>query len=479
MKLWPSKREAVEVEERTDFSSLNFQEWASFFSYNSINYPLAGMKQTLVGEKQELGSDFVGFATGAYQGNAIVSGCMTVRALHLSEARFQYRQIRGGRPGNLFGTPALAILETPWENGTTGDLIGAMIQHVDLAGNAYVVREGDQLALMRPDWVNIMLGSRLNRADWIAGDPDTEVQGYLYHPGGRNSGHDPIAYSPKEVAHFIESRDPLAVYRGTSWLNSLGREIMADSAMTGHKLAYFQNGATSNMIVNVQAKNAGEFNDWVALFREHHVGPSNAFAPIFLAGADITPVGSDLQQIDFKNVQGAGENRICLAARVHPTLLGSSEGLAGSTLNAGNYNAVRRSFADGWCRPTWRKLCGALATLVPVEDRAQLWYDDRDIAFLKEDVKDGAEVIQLQMSAIRTGVDSGFDPDTVVDAVVSGDLLRLQHSGMFSVQLQQPGGAQTKPTLQGLLVPTSGGTAAPANGSGNGSPSPTPLQSGK
>ncbi len=179
-------------------------------------------------------------------------------------------------------------------------------------------------------------------------------------------------------------------------------------------------------------------------------------------------------------MQGSGELRIAAAARVPAVILGLSEGLQGSSLNSGNFNSSRRMFADGWCRPTWRKMCGALATIVPAQSGAMLWYDDSDIGFLKEDVKDAAEVIQIQMASIRQGVDSGFDPDTVVDAVVAGDLMRLQHSGMFSVQLQAPGAAQTKPTLQGLLLPTdSGGTAAPANGSTNGNPPQVPVQSGK
>jgi phage portal protein BeeE len=459
------------AEERTDFSGLNLNEWVSFFNYNNINYPIANMRQTLLGSKQELGADYGGLASGAYQGNTIVFACMLVRALHFSEARFQWRQMRGGRPGNLFGTPDLALLETPWPNGTTGDLLARMIQDVDLAGNSYTVKQGDRLARLRPDWVVIMLGPRTNRSDWVAGDADTEVRGYLYFPGGRNSGHDPITYSPVDVAHFTESPDPLAVYRGSSWLSGLSREIMADSAMTAHKLAFFENGATTNMVVQVTgAKNQQDFQEWVQTFREAHVGRANAFAPVFLSGADVTPVGSDLQQIDFKSVQGAGELRIASAARVPPVLLGLSEGLQGSTLNSGNFNSSRRMFADGWCRPSWRKACGALQTLLNVPSAAALWYDDRDIPFLKEDIKEAAEAISIQMASIRNGVDSGFKPDTVVAAVTSGDLTLLEHSEMFSVQLQAPGVAQTKPGLKGQLEPLTGGTAsggtamAPANG---------------
>jgi hypothetical protein len=102
-----------------------------------------------------------------------------------------------------------------------------------------------------------------------------------------------------------------------------------------------------------------------------------------------------MQQIDFKVVQGAGEVRIATAARIPATILGISEGLQGSTLNAGNYASARRNFADGLLRPYWRMACAALEPLLSKPyTAAQLWYDDRDVAFLKEDVKDAAEIRQ-------------------------------------------------------------------------------------
>jgi hypothetical protein len=72
-------------------------------------------------------ANFQGYVQGAYKSNGVVFACMAARQLLFSEARFQFRQLRGGRPGDLFGSPELAILETPWTNGTTGDLLTRMI----------------------------------------------------------------------------------------------------------------------------------------------------------------------------------------------------------------------------------------------------------------------------------------------------------------------------------------------------------------
>ena len=150
-------------------------------------------------------------------------------------------------------------------------------------------------------------------------------------------------------------------------------------------------------------------------------------------------VGANFQQMDFKVVQSAGETRIAAAARMHPVIIGLSEGLQGSALNAGNFIETRRLVADGTMRPLWRSMAGALQTIVPAPPGTRLWYDDRDIPFLQEDMKDAAGVMQEQSVAIKTLVDAGYDTQSVVDAITSGDLTRLQHTGLVSVQLQEPG----------------------------------------
>jgi hypothetical protein len=101
-------------------------------------------------------------------------------------------------------------------------------------------------------------------------------------------------------------------------------------------------------------------------------------------------VGADMRQLDFKATQGAGETRICAAARVPAIIVGVSEGLESATYS--NYGQARRAFADLTMRPMWRDFAHSLATIVQVPSDSELWYDDRDIPFLQEDVKDEAEI---------------------------------------------------------------------------------------
>jgi hypothetical protein len=153
---------------------------------------------------------------------------------------------------------------------------------------------------------------------------------------------------------------------------------------------------------------------------EQHAGILNAYKTLYLgAGSTAQVVGADMKQIDFKVTQGAGETRIAAAAGVPPVIVGLSEGLQAATYS--NYSQARRRFADGTIRPLWRNIAGSLATLVDVPAGAELWYDDRDIPFLQEDQKDAAEIQGRESQTIKTLIDAGYTPDSVVLAVESGN----------------------------------------------------------
>ena len=435
----------VPVEER---------EMWPYFNYGGNTYPL-GLQQTLLGQKEEVGGDFLGLGYGALKANPVVFACMQARASLFSEARFMYRQVRSGTPGELFSGPSLDLLRTPWTGGTTGDLLSRTMQDVDLAGNAFWVRRPGRLVRLRPDWTSFLHGS-YNDPSMDMWDPDAELLGYWYQPGGPALGHAPIFYQAPEVAHFAPIPDPIAPHRGMSWLTPLIREVQADSQMTTHKQSFLTQGATVNLVVTgVPGASPDAFRKWVAEFEAGHKGAVNAYKSLYLTPSmDAKAIGSDMQQLDFKAVQGLGETRIAAAAGVPAAVVGISEGLAGSSLNAGNFQAAMRRFADLTMRPLWRNICGSFERIVPAPGTAELWYDDRDIPALKDDIKSYAEVQGLQAQAIRQYVDAGFEPDSVVDSVNAGDLKRLKHSGLYSVQLQLPVPEQPEPApVPAALVP--------------------------
>lgn len=406
--------------------------------------PIFGVGRAADGRERPWMADFRVGAEWILKRNGAVAALMFARLMAFSEARFQFRRMSQGRPGDLFGTPELELLERPWPNATTGDLLARMIMDVDLAGNAFltVVTDPDgtrRIRRLRPDWVTIVTGSR-SEPDLYGDAIDGDILGYIYDPltGGTGEGD---VLLPHQVAHFAPIPDPEYQFRGMSWLTPVIREIEADSAATEHKRAFFRNGATLQAIVSLDPSIKPEtFERFKAAMEESHAGAWNAYRTLYVGGgADVKVVGADLRQLDFKATQGAGESRLAAAAGVPPVIVGFSEGLQGSSLNAGNYASSRRRFADLTLRPLWRNASGSLATLIDVPAGAELWYDDRDIAFLREDRGDVAQIQQQQAMTIRQLVDAGYEPESVTAAVANEDMTLLKHTGLYSVQLQKPG----------------------------------------
>jgi hypothetical protein len=427
-------------------SSLSLQQFVDYFQYGGNWYPYGLMKSTLPGTKrEEIPGDFEGLARLAYRANGIVFACILARMMVFSEARLTYRRLVNGRPGELFGTQALAVVEQPEPGRTTGDMLARAELDASLAGNWYATnRYPGRIKRLRPDWVSIVLGS-YDDPGVTGWDIAAEVIGYMYHPGGIWSGEEPVALLADEVAHYAPIPDPDASYRGMSWLTPIIDEIQADQAATDHKRALFENGATPNMIVSLQEPDPERFQAWADKFKEQHEGVGNAYKTVFLgAGADAKVVGANLEELDFRSVQGGGETRIAAASGVPPIIAGFSEGLEASTYS--NYAQARRRFADGTVRPLWRNFAGSLQRIVPTPSGSQLWYDPRDVSFLQEDEKDAAEILAVQAQAVRQLVDAGFEAQSVIAAVDSGDLSRLTHTGLFSVQLQPAGAQQPQPS---------------------------------
>lgn len=412
------------------------------FGFDGHQYPY-GLAYTQPGQKQEeIPATFAGFARAAYRTNGVISACMDVRLSLFSEARLQFRRVRSGRPGDLFGNQDLGPVEEPWPNGTTGDLLARAIQDADLAGNFYAYRVGNQILRMRPDWVSIVIGSNVDTDD-PAKAIDARPVGYLYHPGGyrASSSEDVVVLQPEEVCHWDGLKpDPEARFVGMSWLTPILRELQADTAATTHKLRALEEGGVRNAAIQLDTADQDQFEEWVSKLRASNDGLANAYKRLYVGrGMTIHPLGMDFTELDLKAIQNAGETRIAAAAGVPPVIVGLSEGLKAATYS--NYQLAMRRFADLTMRPLWRSFCGSLASIVDVPDDAELWYDDRDIPALKDDIMAAADAFSKNAAAMRQLVDGGWDPDSIRDTTVAGDLKLLEHSGLPTVQVQEAAAA--------------------------------------
>jgi len=371
------------------------------------------------------------------QRNPIVAACVSCRLLVFAEARFVWQPWTAGRPGNLFGTQSLEILESPWPTATTVDLLARCEVDASLYGNSYWVKE-------RGAFVNRDILTRLEPTNTIIADE--VINGYSRQLVGYavtdKAGQIVATFDATEVAHYRPLPDPTHPFRGRSWLDSILPDLTADTAMTDYKSAFLRNAATPNLAVSLDPGVSPEaFEKFVEKMDAQHKGVDNAFKTLYLgAGADVKVVGANFEQLNLKNVQGGIETRVASAAGVPASIIGLSESMQGSSLNAGNYGAARRRFSDGTIRPLWRSVAGAFQTLVPAPRPGnRLWFDDRDIPFCQEDVKDSADIKAVEAQALRALVDAGFEPTSAVNAIRTGDMSLLVHSGLYSVQLQPAG----------------------------------------
>lgn len=417
---------------------LGLDQWASYFSFGGLSYPIVQTSMGSIDEEQ-----IAATASEAYTSNGPVFALVLARLQVFSQARFQWTRFQGGQPTQLFGSPELTVLERPWPGGTTGDLLARMELHASLAGNAYVRRtKADRLNMLRPDWVIIVLGSQSDENHAHPSEaPDVEVVGWAYDPPNGPMQFFPADGSNGRVAHYAPVPDPGFSFLGMSWITPVIREMQADTLSIEHKARFLTNAATPNLAIKFDpAVSLEQVKQFKQLMESEHRGAWNAYKTLYLGGgADPKVIGKDFRELDFAATQGKGESRLAAAAGVPPSWVGFSEGLQGSALNAGNFNSARRRFADGTMQHLWTNASASLEVLLtPPDSGSSLWFDTKAVAFMREDAGDLAAIQQKQAQTITALVRDGFTAKSAVDAVTNNDWGRLVHTGLTSVQLQPP-----------------------------------------
>jgi HK97 family phage portal protein len=379
------------------------------------------------GDPERLLHNFQSYIDEGYKTSGPIFALISIRSWAYSEARFLWRDRATSR---LFGSAALQPVETPWPNGTTGLMLAATEVDKSLSGNAYWWRrpDDDVLQRLRPDWVDIIKARR-------EGSPAVDLLGYRYYPGGRQVNR-PVDLPVSEVAHIIDHPDPDADFRGQSWLTPVAREADADALMTKHKARFFANAATPNLAIKTETRLDPQQRELLRdQFETRHQGFQNAYKTVLLEdGADLEVIGNTFEQMSFSAVQAAGETRLAAAAGVPPVVVGFLQGIQAATYS--NYSQAMRRFADLTVRPMWRQAAAAFASILDIPTGAELWYDDRRIPFLQQDAKDASTIRKEDSLTIESLIRSGFEPASVVTAVMANDFKNLDHSGLISVQLK-------------------------------------------
>lgn len=360
------------------------------------------------------------WAQQAYAANSVVFSAILLRLMLFSEATFQW-QAKDDK--HLFGNTDLKILEEPWPDGTTGELLARMEQDVSLAGNAYIwaAPDDDMLVRLRPDWTTIVSelvtipgGGQYRRKLGFWVEPPKSVL-------DQGTGQ---FYSVDEVAHWAPLPDPAASFRGMSWLTPVYRDVKGDDGMGTYKIRYLENSASPNMLIKYAQKlQPGTIDAVRERIQARYGGADNAFKTLVLdQGADATVIGNSLQQMDFSGVSAQGEQRI-LAAALVPGVLVGLEPLRGA---GRGYQESMQKFANIWARPQWRSVCGALSKLVTVPAGNRLWFDASDITALQDGEMEKGQTALVKAQALLALTQAGYTHESSVAYVGSMDPAQLK-----------------------------------------------------
>jgi hypothetical protein len=433
-------------------------------------------------DREKLLPQFADWARRAYMNNGMVFAAMLLRMLLLSEAEFTWQALDDK---HLFGNQDLLILEEPFGPGShSGELIVRMEQD-QIAGNAYIWRPPgeNRLVRLRPDHTTIV--SQLFDIDDGTGRQYRKKLGYFVQDPAKaaQKQDDGQFYDVDEVAHWAPIPDPVAEFRGMSWLTPVVRDIAGDDGLTQYKIKYLENNASPNLLVKYASKLAPATIDSLQeRMKARYAGVDNAFKTLILdQGADATVIGNSLQQMDFANVGAAGAERILAAGSVPGVLIGI-EPLRGA---GRGYQESVQKFANMWARPTWRSLCACLQTIAPPPPTGtRLWYDTADIEALQDTALTRGQAALVNMQALLTARQAGADFDSAVAAITGSDWTLLKPAagmaatpGPGSVQHMlpqaQPGATATPLPASSARIPV--GPSSPGSGNDNVRPAPQPV----
>lgn len=211
---------------------------------------------------------------------------------------------------------------------------------------------------------------------------------YLYKPDPSKA---PKKLAPGEVI-FLKFRDPVNRDRGLAPLAAAARETDTDNVITDWRNSFFANGGIPpGVLTTEQPASKEQLQEWSVMWRAQYGGARNAGkTPALAGGLTYQATGVKPGELDFGNLTGLSETRICQAFGVPPILVGAKVGLDRSTY--ANYQHARRSFWEETVIPLLSfVLDGMTEGLTSVGDKRRVAADTSKVPALQEDADKKAE----------------------------------------------------------------------------------------
>jgi HK97 family phage portal protein len=294
---------------------------------------------------------FGSLVSQGYRRNAVAYAC--IRTLSTSVAEPPLKVYRKDDDEEVENHPLRALLERPNPHMSEFEFWELVVTHLSICGRAFYWKQrsnrGQPVALwpLRPDRVT------------PRHDPETLLAGWTYTLDGVDF---PI---PTEDILAFNLPDPGdetgGVIGGLGPLQVLAAEIDTDNEATGHVFSLLRNYAVPGVAVKVKGEvDEDEKEEFKREFVRRY-GGSRRGEPAVIDGAEveITPLSHTLRDLEFPDLRGVAESRICAVIGVPAILVGVKVGLDSATYS--NVAGARRFWVQTRLSEWWRRLSDQIA----------------------------------------------------------------------------------------------------------------------
>ncbi len=362
-------------------------------------------------------ANYSSFSINGYAGNELVFACIREIATSSAEAMLCLYDSNGELVEN---NPLSNLLKSPTAHDTQYEFLEALITHLQIAGNAYVLKERApagvvSLMLLRPDRVEVY----------------PQRNAYSYSVGGQKY------FIPADDIGHLKFPNPNNDFYGLSPLQVLLKQTAIDTDATNFTRAFFNNaGVPSGMLKLKRRINSQEEADrlrtqWRGQFR----GDRN-WHRIAILDEDATyeTMGSSIGQMEIPALRQLSESRICAAFGVPAILVGANVGLQRSTYS--NYREARESFWEETLLPLYKRIEQFMAGLLMPEfpsEQGDIYFDFSNVRALQEDEDAIVNRKLVQAQIAKELINSGFTPQSALTA--AGIDEDIDHTGYLPTSL--------------------------------------------
>ena len=253
-----------------------------------------------------------------YNRNELVYACITLVASNAPSAPMKAWRMVDDSPVPV-EHPLIELLDRPNPRQSRFEFFEMINTFLNLEGNAFIVKQTDELWLSRPDRMRQVFA-------------DNELAGYVYIREDERR----IPFLPDEIVH-VKMPNPGDPYDGLGrGIPPLGAGAYAtdiDNKATDFLKAFFENAAVPYGMLTT--KNILEDDEVVRIrerLREQYSGSRKWHETMILdAEASYQKLGADISEIAWPDLRRVTESRICMTFKVPPIMVGAQVGLERST----------------------------------------------------------------------------------------------------------------------------------------------------